>query len=331
MKKEIRSVFSPSPSRACWNLSCVPVNVNCHKASPYTVICLLRLILCLNNIPLTSSPSLPLQLTMGQTASQPAHDRSLRVIGAGLSRTGTTSFGAACSYLLDGPCYHGGTQMLNSPESHIKRWIEIIRHTPIKSEEDRKALNEGVKEMLDGYVACTDLPSNAFVEELMAMYPDAKVICTVRDPEKWWNSLAPIVEKGNLTILSWILAPLPTLRMFRAYHNALDEGRVGELYFREGEPQRPTRAMWDRHIEHLKKVVPKEKLFFYDVRDGWEPLCAILGVPVPKDVPFPKLNDAQAMESFMQASMRRGLMAWAGIFLTAGAVGFSAAKYAKVL
>ncbi|KIW19065.1 hypothetical protein PV08_03355 [Exophiala spinifera] len=267
---------------------------------------------------------------MGQTASQPAQDRSLRVIGAGLSRTGTTSFGAACSYLLDGPCYHGGTQMLNSPESHIKRWIEIIRRTPVKTQEDRKALNDGVKEMLDGYVACTDLPSNAFVEELMAIYPDAKVICTVRDPEKWWNSLAPIVEKGNLTVLSWILAPLPTLRMFRAYHDALDEGRVGELYFRENEPQRPTRAMWDRHIEHLKKVVPKDRLFFYDVRDGWEPLCAILGVPVPKDVPFPKLNDAQAMESFMQASMRRGLMAWAGIFLTAGAVGFSAARYAKL-
>ncbi|KAK5449359.1 hypothetical protein LTS15_008902 [Exophiala xenobiotica] len=267
---------------------------------------------------------------MGQTASQPAPDRSLRVIGAGLSRTGTTSFGAACSYLLDGPCYHGGTQMLNSPESHIKRWIEIIRHTPVKSDADRKALNEGVKEMLDGYVACTDLPSNAFVEELMQIYPDAKVICTVRDPEKWWASLAPIVEKGNLTLLSWILAPLPTLRMFRTYHDALDEGRVGELYFRDGEPQRPTRAMWDRHVEHLKNVVPKEKLFFYDVRDGWEPLCSILGVPVPKGVPFPKLNDAQAMESFMKASMKRGLMAWVGIFMTVGVAGFSAARYAKL-
>ncbi|KIY02278.1 uncharacterized protein Z520_02416 [Fonsecaea multimorphosa CBS 102226] len=267
---------------------------------------------------------------MGQTASQPEGGKTLKVIGAGLSRTGTTSFGAACSYLLDGPCYHGGTQMLNSPESHIKRWIEIIKHTPVKDEADRKALTEGVKEMLDGYVACTDLPSNAFVEELMEIYPDAKVICTVRDPEKWWNSLAPIVEKGNLTVLSWLLAPLPTLRWFRTYHDALDDGRVGELYFRPGEPKRPTRAMWDRHIEHLKKVVPKEKLFFYDVRDGWEPLCAILGVPVPKDVPFPKLNDAQAMEGFMKKSAQRGMMVWAGLFVSAGAAAFAAARYAKV-
>lgn len=220
--------------------------------------------------------------------------------------------------------------MLNSPESHIKRWIEICKLAPPKNETDREALNSGVKEMLDGYVACTDLPSNAFVEELLEVYPDAKVICSVRDPDKWWNSLAPIVEKGNLTVLSWILAPLPTLRMFRTYHDVLDQGRVGELYFREGEPQRPTKAMYERHIEHLKKVVPKEKLFFYDVRDGWEPLCAILGVPVPKDVPFPKLNDAQAMEAFMKKSMQRGLMAWAGIALTVGAAGLSAAKYAKL-
>lgn len=258
-------------------------------------------------------------------------DKTLKVIGAGLSRTGTTSFGAACSYLLDGPCYHGGTQMLNSPESHIKRWIEICKLAPPKDEVQRKALNAGVKEMLDGYVACTDLPSNAFVEELMEVYPDAVVICSVRDPDKWWASLAPIVEKGNLTVLSWILAPLPTLRMFRTYHDALDEGRVGELYFREGEPQRPTRAMYERHIEHLKKVVPKEKLFFFDVRDGWEPLCAILGVPVPKDVPFPRLNDAQTMDAFMKKSVKRGLMAWAGIALTIGAAGFSAMKYGNLL
>ncbi|KAG9783050.1 hypothetical protein KCU88_g3151, partial [Aureobasidium melanogenum] len=266
---------------------------------------------------------------MGQTASQPVPDKTLKVIGAGLSRTGTTSFGAACSYLLDGPCYHGGTQLLRSPESHINRWIDIFKHTPVQSEEDRQVVHAGVKEMLDGYVACTDLPSNAFVEELMHIYPDAKVICTVRDPDKWWNSLAPIVENANLTALSSILAPLPTLRRFWTYHHAMDDGRVGELYFRPGEPQRPTRVMWDRHIEHLKKVVPKEKLFFYDVRDGWEPLCAILGVPVPKDVEFPRLNDAQAMEAFMKTSARRGLMAWTGIFLTLAAAGYSVARYVR--
>lgn len=263
---------------------------------------------------------------MGQHASKPQEGRTLQVIGAGLSRTGTTSFGTALSILLDGPCYHGGTQMLSSPEAHINQWIRVFEHTPTKNEADRKYVLQNMKQLLDGYVGSMDLPSNCMVEELMEIYPDAKVICTVRDPDKWWASLAPIVEKGNLTVLSWILAPIPTLRRFRRYHDVLDEGRVGELYFRPGEPQRPTRAMYERHIEHLKKVVPKEKLFFFDVRDGWEPLCAILGVPVPKDTPFPRLNDAQAIEDFMKRNVRRGLMTWAAMILSTGAAGYFAAK-----
>jgi hypothetical protein len=268
---------------------------------------------------------------MGQHASKPEDGKTLQVIGAGLSRTGTTSFGHALSVLLDGSVYHGGTQLLSSPESHINHWIRTFERTPAKTPEDKKYVLENVKELMDGYVGCTDLPANCLVEELMEIYPDAKVICTVRDPDKWWNSIAPIVEKGNLTVLSWILAPLPTLRRFRRYHDVLDEGQVGHIYFKEGEPQRPTRAMYERHIEHLKKVVPKEKLFFFDVRDGWEPLCAILGKPVPKDQPFPRMNDAQAIEDFMKKNVQRGLMAWAGIALSLGVAGYYSAKFMEYL
>lgn len=247
---------------------------------------------------------------MGQTVSQPQEGCTLKVIGAGLSRTGTTSFGTALSTLLDGPCYHGGTQMLNSPESHIKQWINVIEHTPSQNAADRKFVRENIKQLMDGYVACTDLPSYAFVEELMEIYPDAKVICTVRDPDKWWASIAPIIEKGNLKLLNWIFVPLPTLRLFRKYHDVLGRGRLGEIYFRSGEPQHPTRVMWDRHVQHLKKIVPKDRLVFYDVREGWEPLCKVLGVPIPQDIPFPRLNDAQAMDTFMKANVKKGIMAW---------------------
>lgn len=131
---------------------------------------------------------------MGQVPSQPVPGKKLQVIGAGMSRTGTTSFGVAIETLLKGPVYHGGTQMLLSPESHIKRWIDICDHTPEKSAADRKIVLEGLEKQLDGFVGCTDVPALAFVEELMLLYPDAKVITTVRDPDKWWASMAPIVS-----------------------------------------------------------------------------------------------------------------------------------------
>jgi hypothetical protein len=60
-------------------------------------------------------------------------------------------------------------------------------------------------------------------------------------------------------------------------------------------------------------------------------LCAILGVPVPKDEPFPKMNDAQAIEDFMKRNVQRGLMAWAGIVLTASVAGYWGLKMMNYL
>ena len=248
---------------------------------------------------------------MGQVASAPDPNVTLHVIGAGLSRTGTTSFTRALEILLDGPVYHGGTQLINNDERNIKSWIDICRHTPFRQVGDREFVLDKVGQLIRGYVACTDTPTTAFTEELMTLYPDAIVICTIRDPDKWWASIAPLVENANLSTLSFILSTVPAMRYFRQFHDVLDDGRYGELYFRKGEPKRPTRATYDRHIEYLKRVVPPEKLFFFDVRDGWEPLCKILEVPVPEGVEFPRLNDAEVMASFMKASVKQGIKNWA--------------------
>jgi len=44
------------------------------------------------------------------------------------------------------------------------------------------------------------------------------------------------------------------------------------------------------HEEEVKRTVPPDRLLVYSVKEGWEPLCAFLGVPVP-DEPFPRVND----------------------------------------
>ena len=68
--------------------------------------------------------------------------------------------------------------------------------------------------------------------------------------------------------------------------------------------------VWDRHIEYLERSVPKDKLLYFDVRDGWEPLCKALNLPVP-NVPFPKANDGKALDEFAKQCERRGLVRWA--------------------
>ena len=44
-----------------------------------------------------------------------------------------------------------------------------------------------------------------------------------------------------------------------------------------------------RHTEAVIAGVPKDRLLVFEVAQGWEPLCAFLGVPVP-DTPYPREN-----------------------------------------
>lgn len=262
-----------------------------------------------------SSPKLLEVSDMGQEYSKPRTGSMIQVIGAGLPRTGTTSLALALSILLDGPVYDGGTQLWHGKPSDCTDLISVLHKTPIKSAADKEFVLKTLEKILDGYVATTDTPGAQFVPELLELYPDAKVICTVRDKDAWGKSIAQIgrASSSRTWMLSLILLPLPGLRHFIAYVSALRHGRWGELYIRTGDSNGYSAAIYDRHIEWLKGVVPEEDLFFYDVRDGWEPLCSALQVPVPKDLEFPKLNDAHSADEFAKAIVRKGLMAWAKI------------------
>lgn len=104
---------------------------------------------------------------------------------SGLPRTGTASFSAALNILLKGPVYHGGTQILvNDDDSPIKAWIDILSRAPYQNPDDRSYAVDQIRSLTEGYVATADTPLAQFVEEMMEIHPDAKVICTVRDPDE---------------------------------------------------------------------------------------------------------------------------------------------------
>lgn len=263
---------------------------------------------------------------MGQQQSQFLRDRrnEIQVIGCGMSRTGTSSFTAALEILLQGPVYHGGGALFTREESHIKRWVSILQHTPIKSPADAQIVKDGLKEQLRGYVACTDSPPIQFVGELVELFPNAKVICTVRDADDWWRSMEPVVKNSKLGFLGFMFWPLPTLRWWTTYVKTAEDGRYGELYFKDGNST-VTRATYDYHMDYLRKVVPPGNLHMFEVDKGWEPLCKILGKDVP-DQPFPRINDANAAEQFFKGLIMRGMIAWTQIIAVLIAV-FAVALY----
>ncbi|KAF5583248.1 hypothetical protein FPANT_8214 [Fusarium pseudoanthophilum] len=230
---------------------------------------------------------------MGQQYSQPRPGTKLQVIGAGLPRTGTASISRALEILLDGPVYHGGTQAFLGPEIEIKTWIQVLKQWRPGGISIKHSNLDLIKERVDGFVATTDSPGSTLVRELMAIYPDAKVICTVRDVKAWERSMATVSTKSTQWFLRFVLFPLPSLRYFVDYINALRQ--QWSLKFGETEPV--TSSSYSQHITWLKENVPEDRLVFIDVRDGWEPLCKALDLPVPKDVPFPRINDSQAIDS----------------------------------
>ena len=249
---------------------------------------------------------------MGQEASTPKPGAKFRVIGAGLPRTGTTSLSTALEILLDGPVYHGGTQVLMGPPNKMGEWIEVLERLPSQEVADREHVLKHVKQEFDGYVGTTDGPGFILVPELLEQYPEAKVICTVRDADGWARSIEQTAGNATMWFLGALLLPLPGLRHAPRYVKATANGRYGELFVRPGE-QPFARPVYDRHIQWLKEVVPEDRLVFFDVKDGWGPLCKALEVEAPKGVPFPRVNDADAMEEFVQQVLIRGVKAWAKI------------------
>jgi hypothetical protein len=52
-------------------------------------------------------------------------------------------------------------------------------------------------------------------------------------------------------------------------------------------------AGYERHNAEVRAAIAPERLIEWQPRDGWEPICAALGLSVPT-VPFPHENTADA-------------------------------------
>jgi hypothetical protein len=49
--------------------------------------------------------------------------------------------------------------------------------------------------------------------------------------------------------------------------------------------------IFDEHNREVIATIPPERLLVFDVKEGWQPLCAFLEEPVPAGEPFPHVND----------------------------------------
>jgi len=203
----------------------------------------------------------------------------LTVIGAGLGRTGTLSLKRALEELGLGPCHHMEEVMAHPDQIPI--WHAAGRGDTVDW-----------GELLAGYRSSVDWPSAQFWAELADRFPAAKIVLTVRDTDRWYESFS----KTILTLLDAPDAPNPTIGAILAMTQEVIVRRAFDG--RLDDPDH-IKASFDRHNATVKAALPPDRLLVFEVAQGWEPLCAFLGVPVPA-APFPRLNSTKEFWELVQ-------------------------------
>jgi len=187
----------------------------------------------------------------------------MQVIGAGLGGTGTLQAKAALERLGVAPCYHIA-EIQQHPEQ-TAFWAEVA--------------NGGAADwdvLFGAYAASVDFPACVVYAELMEAYPEAKVLLTVRAPERAYERMRTIYK-----ISTGPESPFPA-ELRDVFDTFVWKGIFGGAFEDRGRALAAYRS-WD---DEVKARVPEERLLVYDVDDGWEPLCVFLGRDVP-DEPFP--------------------------------------------
>ena len=211
---------------------------------------------------------------------------ALKVIGAGFGRTGTLSLKAALEQ-LGYPCYHMVECFPQGPE-HWKLWERAANGAP-----DWEALFEG-------FTASVDFPACTSYAALANYYPDAKVVLTLRDPQKWFTSV-----QNTIFDRQWIefLPGTEAGAFMKATINDYFEGRMHD--------HDHLVRRFNEHIAQVRETIAPERLLVFEVTEGWEPLCEFLELPAP-DGPFPHVNDTEAVNKLISAIMADGFQAVLG-------------------
>jgi hypothetical protein len=208
----------------------------------------------------------------------------MKVIGAGFGRTGTMSLKGALEQLGFGPSFH---------------MIDVARYPELLPQWQAAADGESAdwEKVFEGWESTVDWPACTYWEQIWETFPDAKVLLSVRDPESWYASCqksihasAQAAAKGELEGGSVTVSPEAMKMINGVIWNGTFNGRFDDKQF--------ALDVYNRHNEDVKSKVPADKLLVYEIKQGWEPLCEFLEVPVP-ETDMPHLNDATSFRAMV--------------------------------
>jgi hypothetical protein len=226
----------------------------------------------------------------------------MKVIGAGLPRTATTTQMVAFEMLGFGPCYHM-RNVLGDLKNELPRW------------EDAEAGHPDWDAVFGDAQSTCDWPSARFYADLVEHYPDAKVVLTVRDGESWARSM-----RETIWGLFFSDSVLRYISEARACVDSLWRRYLELMTRMNWEPERGVMAgdhrsdpglaeIMERWNAHVIATVAPDRLLVWNPAEGWDPLCHFLEVDVPSE-PLPNLNDTAAFKEGIIGGSLSALNAW---------------------
>jgi len=205
---------------------------------------------------------------------------TLKIVGAGFGRTGTLSMKSALEILGFGPCHHM-TEVFGKPD-HIALWQDAADGKDVDWEQ-----------VFEGYNCAVDWPVCNFWQELSERYPASKIILTLRDPDKWYDSVIATIFRGWLRGAEGISDPHALMATKLIFENTF-RGDVSD--------RQHAISIFNKHNQTVIDTAPPERLLVFEAHQGWEPLCEFLKVPVP-DEDYPNSNStAEFQKRFQQKS-----------------------------
>ena len=196
---------------------------------------------------------------------------TIRLIGAGLGRTGTLSLRTALATLLDAPCYHM-FDLRPHPE-HVPVWHAAARGEAVDW-----------AQLFQGYAAVVDWPAASFWEEIAAAFPAAVILLSTRDAQAWWKSASQTIFPATLAT--------PADNEWRRMIDTLFANR----FTTDIENEAACISAFNAHNRAVRARAPAARLVEWQPGDGWAPICAALGVDVP-DLPFPHVNSTEEFKA----------------------------------
>lgn len=206
---------------------------------------------------------------------------ALDVVGAGFGRTGTLSLKSALETLGFDRCYHM-MEVREHPE-HQAMWAAAQRGEPVDWDL-----------LFDGYGAAVDWPACNLWRELAEYYPDAKVLLSVRDSGRWYDSVRNTIYASSMNALK------SEDEVDRRRGEWLQEIIWGGIFDGRLEDRDYAIGVYEAHVKAVQASIPADRLLVFEASEGWSPLCEFLGVEIP-ETPFPHVNTTEDFRARFKA------------------------------